>query len=100
MTKLALFVPLEARPGKEKEVADFLRSALPLVQAETGTTAWFAGQTGPRNFFIFDAFPDAAARDAHLGGQVAAALMAKAGDLFVTPPSIERADVLADKLPG
>lgn len=100
MTSLALFVPLEAKPGKEKEAADFLRSALPLVQAETGTTAWFAAQTGPRSFFIFDAFPDDAARDAHLAGQVAAALMTRAGELFVSPPKVEKADVLADKLPG
>ena len=38
MTKLALYVPLEAKPGREEAVAEFLRSALPLVDAEPG--AW------------------------------------------------------------
>ncbi len=98
-TKTALFVRLEAKPGKEAEVAQFLVSAVPLVQAETGTTAWFALRFGPASFAICDAFPDEAGRSAHLTGKVAAALMAKAADLFVTGPKIEKADVLADKLP-
>jgi quinol monooxygenase YgiN len=98
-TKTALFVRLEAKPGKEAEVAQFLISAVPLVQAETGTTAWFALQFGPSSFAICDAFPDEAGRNAHLTGKVAAALMAKATDLFSKHPVIEKADVLADKLP-
>ena len=100
MTKLALYVPLEARPGKEQEVADFLRSALPLVEAESGTVAWFAIQTGPSSFALFDAFQDEAARDAHLSGKVAAALMAKADELLASRPQIHKLDVLASKLPG
>lgn len=100
MTKLALYVPLEARPGKEQEVADFLRSALPLVEAEPGTVAWFAIQTGPSSFAIFDAFDDEASRDAHLSGKVAAALMGKADELFASRPQIRKLDVLASKLPS
>ena len=99
-TKTALFVRLEARPGKEAEVAQFLASAVPLVQAESGTTAWFALRFGPGDFAICDAFPDEAGRNAHLTGKVAAALMAKAPDLFAKAPKIEKAEVLADKLPG
>jgi quinol monooxygenase YgiN len=101
MTKFALYVPLQAKPGKEKEVADFLRSALPLVNAEPGTIAWFAIQEGPSSFAIFDTFDDEAARDAHLNGKVAAALMekAKAGDLFAKAPEIYKLEILADKLP-
>jgi quinol monooxygenase YgiN len=101
MTKLALYVPLQAKPGKEKEVADFLRSALPLVNAEPGTISWFAIQEGPSAFAIFDTFDDEAGRDAHLNGKVAAALMelAKAGDLFAKPPEIYKLEILADKLP-
>jgi quinol monooxygenase YgiN len=99
MVKVALFVRLEAKPGKEAEVADFLRSGLPLVQEEPATTAWFGIQLGPSTFGIFDAFPDEAGRQAHLSGKVAAALMAKASDLLAQPPSIERVDVLAAKLP-
>jgi len=100
MVKVALFVRLEAKPGKEAEVADFLRSGLPLVQEEPATTAWFGIQLGPSTFGIFDAFPDDAGRQAHLSGKVAAALLAKAGELLAQPPSIEKVDVLAAKLPG
>jgi quinol monooxygenase YgiN len=99
MVTTALFVRLEAKPGKEKEIADFLRSALPLVNAEPATTVWFGIQLGPSTFGIFDAFPDEAGRQAHLTGKVAAALMAKASELFSQPPSIEKVDVLAEKLP-
>jgi quinol monooxygenase YgiN len=101
MTKFALYVPLEAKPGKEKEVADFLRSAVPLVNAEPGTIAWFAIDEGPGRFAIFDTFDDEAGREAHLSGKVAAALMekAKAGDLFTKPPEIMKLGILADKLP-
>jgi quinol monooxygenase YgiN len=100
MVKVALFVRLEAKPGKEKEVEDFLLSGLPLVQEEPATTAWFGLRLGPSTFGIFDAFPNEAGRQAHLSGKVAAALMAKAGDLLAAPPSIANVDVLAAKLPG
>ena len=99
MSKVALYVPLEAKPGKEKEVADFLKSALPLVNAEPGTVTWFAIQEGPSSFAIFDTFNDEAGRDAHLNGKVAAALMAKASELLVKTPAIHKIDILADKLP-
>jgi len=100
MVKVALFVRLEAKPGKEIEVENFLLSGLPIVQAEPATTAGFGIRLGPSTFGIFDAFPDEAGRQAHLSGQVAAALMAKAGELLAQPPSIEKVDVLAAKLPA
>lgn len=100
MVKVALFVRLEAKPGKEKEVEKFLVGGLPIVLEEPGTTAWFGIRLGPTTFGIFDAFPDEAGRQAHLSGKVAAALMARAGELFSAPPSIERVDVLAVKLPA
>ncbi|HKD81597.1 MAG TPA: antibiotic biosynthesis monooxygenase [Candidatus Angelobacter sp.] len=95
MVKTALFVRLEAKSGKEQEVADFLKSGLPLAIQEPATVSWFAIRLGPSTFAIFDAFPDEAGRQAHLNGRIAAALMAKAGDLLAHPPSIEKADVLA-----
>jgi len=100
MVKVALFVRLEAKAGKEKDVEQFLRGGLPLVEAEPATTAWFGIRLGPSTFGIFDAFPDEAGRQAHLSGKVAAALMAKAGELLAKPPSIDKVDVLAAKLPG
>ena len=99
MVTVALFVRLEAKPGKEKEVEKFLLSGLPLVEEEPATIAWFGIRLGPSTFGIFDAFPDEAGRQAHLSGRVAAALMAKASDLFAKPPTIEKVDVLAAKLP-
>lgn len=100
MVNVALFARLEAKPGKESEVEAFLKSALPLVEAEAATTVWFGIRLGPSTFGIFDAFPDDAGRQAHLTGQVAAALMARASDLFSTPPVIENVDILASKLPA
>jgi quinol monooxygenase YgiN len=99
MVKVALFVRLEAKPGKEQDVEAFLRGGLALVQEEPATTAWFGIRLGPSTFGIFDAFPDENGRQAHLLGKVAAALMARASELFVTAPTIEKIDVVAAKLP-
>ena len=95
---VGLFVRLEAKPGKEEELENFLRSALPLAQQEPATIVWFAIRLGPSTFGIFDAFPDEAGRRAHLAGPIAGALMAKAPELLAQPPSIEMLDVLAAKL--
>jgi quinol monooxygenase YgiN len=97
---VALLVRLEAKPGKEAEVESFLRGGLSIVEDEPATTTWFAIRLGPTAFGIFDAFPDQAGRQAHLAGQVAAALKARASELFAEPPKIEMVDVLAAKLPG
>jgi quinol monooxygenase YgiN len=99
MVKVGLFVRLEAKPGKEAEVATFLQRGLVLVRQEPATIAWFAVRLGPSTFGIFDAFPDDDGRQAHLAGLVAAALMEKAPELLSRPPSIEPVDVLAAKLP-
>lgn len=99
MVNVALLVRLEAKPGKEAEVENFLREGLAVVQEEPATVAWFALRLGPSTFGIFDAFPDESGRQAHLNGRVAAALMAKASDLLAEPPAIEKVDVLAAKLP-
>ena len=98
MVHVALLVRLEAKPGKEDEVAKLLISALPLANAEPATTVWFALKLGPSTFGIFDAFPDESGRQAHLAGPIAAALMAKAPELLAAPPTIEPVDVLAAKL--
>jgi quinol monooxygenase YgiN len=94
-----LLVRMHAKNGKEAAVEDFLHSALPLVQDEPSTTAWFAVRFGRGEYGIFDVFPDDAARDAHLAGPVAAELKRRAGDLFDAPPRIQKLEVLADKIP-
>jgi quinol monooxygenase YgiN len=100
MVTVGLLVRLVPKPGKEAEVISFLEGGLALVEEEPATIAWFAVRLGPSEFGIFDAFPDDAGRQAHLGGRVAAALMAQAPELLAQPPVIEPVDVLAAKLPG
>lgn len=100
MVAVGLFVALEAKPGKEEELARFLRGAVPLVEQEPQTTTWFALRLGASRFAIFDAFRDEQGRDAHLSGKVAAALMEHADELLAQAPSIEKVDVLADVLPS
>jgi len=98
MVKVALLVRLEAKAGQEAALENFLKAGLALANQETFTPVWFALKLGPSTFGIFDAFPDDAGRKAHLSGQIAAALMAKAGELLAYAPRIEQLDVLAAKL--
>lgn len=97
MIKLALFVRLDAKPGKEAQVAAFLEAGLALALEETGTPIWFALRLSESSFGIFDAFTDEADRQAHLDGPIAQALMANAPELLAGPPVIERIDVLGLK---
>lgn len=99
MVKVALFVRLEAKPGKEQDVENLLKNGLQMVQEETGTAAWFGIRLGRSTFGIFDAFPDEGGRQAHLAGKLAKALMEKAPDLLTAPPLIEEVEILGAKLP-
>ena len=99
MLALSLFVRLEAKPGKEEEVAAFLMQGLQLATQDATTPLWFALRLGPTSFAIFDAFSDENGRQNHLNGPIAKALMANASTLLATPPVIERMDVLGVKLP-
>jgi quinol monooxygenase YgiN len=100
MDKFAIWAMLEAKPGKEKEVESFLKSAQPLAEKEAGTTTWYALKIGPSKYGIFDTFADEAGRNAHLNGEIAKALFAKAEELFAKPPAIEKPEILAVKAPG
>jgi len=97
MVKVGILARMEAKPGKEDDVAAFLEGALPLAQEEPGTITWYAIRIGPSEFGIFDTFQDDGGRQAHLAGKVAEALMAKASELFVGAPDIRPIDVLASK---
>ena len=99
MDKLALLVILRAKPGKENAVEEFLVSARPIVLQETGTTSWYAIKLDSARYGIFDTFPDESSRDAHLSGEVAKLLFAKASELFAEPPVVERPQILAAKTP-
>lgn len=100
MGTLGLLARLEAKPGREADVEALLTSAQSLAQDEPGTQTWFAWRMGPTTFGIFDTFEDDAGRQAHLGGEIAAALMANADELLAQPPDIQPIDILAEKLPG
>lgn len=97
MVKFALLARLEAKPGKEQEVAAFIKNALSLAQQETETISWYALQLGPSTFGIFDTFETEEGRTAHLNGPIAAALMANASELLSVAPVIEQVDLLAVK---
>jgi quinol monooxygenase YgiN len=99
MMTVGLFARLEAKPGKEQEVASFLLQGLQLANRETTTPVWFALRLGPSTFAVFDAFADEKGRQNHLEGAIAQALTARAPELLAAPPSIERLEVLGAKLP-
>lgn len=100
MTTVALLVQLDAKPEHAEELNNLLKDGVAAVNAEAGTPVWFAFRAGPTRFGIFDAFPDDAARTAHLGGRLAKALLANAERVLSKPPSIEKVDILAEKVPG
>ena len=99
MPNVALWVQLEAKKGKEAEVEKFLRDGLSIVNRESGTITWYALKLGPTSYGIFDTFSDNMGRETHLAGEVAKALKEKASELFSKPPTIERIDILAAKMP-
>lgn len=99
MDTVALWVQLEAKKGKEAEVETLLRESLSTAVKETGTVSWYALKLGPTSYGIFDTFLTNQDREAHLAGKIAKSLEEKAADLFSKPPTIERMDILASKLP-
>ena len=97
MVKYAILARVEAKPGKEEAVEQFLKSALPLAQDEKDTVSWYGIKIGPSTFGIFDTFNEEAGREAHLNGKIAAALMQHANELLSKPPVIEKVELLAVK---
>lgn len=97
MVRFALYGQLKAKPGKEAEVEAFLKLGAEMAKQEKGTVTWYALKEGEGSYGIFDTFEDEAGRDAHLNGDIAKALMAKADELFSTPPKIHKIDILAEK---
>ena len=98
MLSLGLFVRIEAKPGKEKDVAAFLKQGVEMANQEKTTPLWFALRLGPTTFGVFDAFHDESGRQAHLNGPIAKALMASIPTLLAAPPSIEKTEVLGAKI--
>ncbi|MDN5865587.1 MAG: antibiotic biosynthesis monooxygenase [Gammaproteobacteria bacterium] len=99
MVTKALYARLKAKPGKEPDVEAFLADGLPLAQGEEGTISWYAIKQDDSTYAIFDTFEDEAGREAHLNGDIAAALKEKADELFAEPPVISKIDILGAKQP-
>jgi hypothetical protein len=99
MSNFALWIQLEAKKGKEAEVETFLRDTLVLANSEAGTINWYALKLGPASYAIFDTFLTNKEREAHLAGAIATGLQERSDELFSRPPTIERIDILASKLP-
>src|ERR1700756_372314 len=97
MAKFALYVSLKAKPGKEKDVEAFLKQGAEMAKREAGTVNWYGLKEDEGSYSVFDTFNDEAGRDAHLNGEIAKALMAKASELFANPPQIHKINILADK---
>ena len=97
MVSLAILATLQAKPDRVTEVSDMLKGAVELAQAEEQTISWYALQTGETTFAIFDTFEDEPGRQAHLNGQIAAALMQHTDELLSEPPKIEQVTILAAK---
>ena len=100
MDKFAIWAEIEAKVGKEAEVESFLKSAQTLAERESGTTTWYALKLGNQKYGIFDTFADEEGRDAHLNGEIANALFARAEELFAGPPKIDKPQILAAKVPA
>ena len=98
MLKVGLFARLEAKPGKEEQLANFLSQGLQLANQENTTPVWFAVRFDRTTFAIFDSFADESGRSAHLSGPIAKALMEQAPTLLASPPKIERLDVIGAKV--
>lgn len=99
MVSKGLLVRLDVKSGKDADVETFFRAALPMIQQETNTRAWFAIRFGKSEYGIFDVFESEEAREEHLSGSVAKILTQQINTLFSEPPKIERVDILARKLP-
>ncbi len=97
MLQFALYAHLKAKPGKSSEVEALLKSALPLAQGEAGTVTWYAFSEDDSTYGIFDTFETEAARQAHLDGPIAKALMSKADELLAQPPAIHKIRLIAAK---
>jgi quinol monooxygenase YgiN len=99
MDRVGLWAVLESKPGKEKEVEAFLKSAQPMAEREPETSSWYAVKIGPSKFGIFDTFADEKGQQAHLTGEIAKALFARATELFSKEPEINKLNILASITP-
>jgi quinol monooxygenase YgiN len=97
MAKLALYVALKAKPGKASDVEAFLKQGAEMAKAEPGTVTWYGIKEGEGSYAVFDTFNDESGRDAHLSGDIAKALMAKADELFSNKLEIHKIQIIADK---
>jgi len=97
MKKYGLLATVKAKPGKESDVASFLKEAVKLAKKEEKTITWYSFQISENSFGIFDTFENEDGREAHLNGAIAEKLMANADKLLAEQPEIKKIDILASK---
>ena len=92
-----LLAILNAKPGKGDELGAFLKRGRELAAQEEGTVSWYAFRLDDTTYGIFDTFENEEAREAHVNGQIPAALQDVGSDLLAADPDIKPIDVLAVK---
>ena len=97
MAKYALYVPLQAKPGKAADVEAFLKAGAQMSKSEHGTVSWYGIKQPDGSYAVFDTFDDEAGREAHLRGDIAKTLMEKAPELFANKIEVHRIEIVAEK---
>lgn len=95
--KVGLLAEFQAQPGKEEELAQWLRDQLKPALDEPGTITWYGFQIDEQTFGIFDTFDVEDGRQAHIHGDIPDALGKITASLLVAPPKLRQIDVLAVK---
>ena len=88
---------VEAKPGQEQAVWDFLNGGREIVLGEPDTKTWYAFRVNDNTFGIFDTFESEEGRQAHLNGAIPAALAQHGPELLAKDPDIKLIDLIAVK---
>ena len=95
--KFGVLALVEAKPGNEQDVWDFVKGARDIVAGEPDTKTWYGFRVDDNTFGIFDTFETEEGRQAHLSGAIPAALAEHGPALLAKDPDIRLIDVIAVK---
>jgi quinol monooxygenase YgiN len=95
--KIGLLARIEAKPEFADKVEQLLRDAAGLADQEAQTVTWYSFRQDATTFGVFDTFEHEQGRQAHLQGQIAAALMGAAETMLSSAPVITPVDLLGVK---
>jgi len=96
---MVVVATFEAQPGKEQEVEEILKAAVPNTQAEEGTLVYnlHRAQGNPCKFMFYEKYADEAAFAVHGAAPYLAELITKVVPLITGEPVIELYEELAAK---